>query len=138
MKDIKYRVWSNIENKILSWQDICAVDVVQEVLQGIKCAEFTDTNGNKVYNRYKFIPMEFTGLQDVNGKDIYERYIVELETDNIIGLIEFKDAMFQINLNYKWAIGMRKDLFYYYSNDKIKIVGNLYENPELLELRLEK
>lgn len=39
----------------------------------------------------------------------------------------------QVNWMNKWARGMRKDLFYYYSNDKIKIIGNIYENTELLE-----
>lgn len=120
MENVKFMFWDNSSKIMLNEKDGWREDIgINEALQACK--------------EYNLTPLLFSSLQDVSGKDIYEGHIVQLETDGIIGVIEFKDAMFQIRFNYKWSRGMRKDLFYYNSNDKLKVIGNIYENPELLE-----
>lgn len=86
----------------------------------------------------KYIPEQFTGLKDVNGKDIYEGDIVQpvisYTKRNIGKPFEVKKG------NYVYGKWIAKDVSskefgvdgYYFSNE-IKIIGNVHENPELLE-----
>lgn len=88
----------------------------------------------------KYIPEQFTGLKDVNGKEIYVGDIVEV----------FDEAGDYYNDMIEWCIADNYpafDLKYhshlYESNalseiinagvENIKVIGNIYENPELLE-----
>lgn len=82
--------------------------------------------------------MQFTGLKDQYGNEIYEGDILQIETDKIIGVVHYNNAMFKLNLIHKWAKAMRNELYYFCENENVKIIGNIYENPELLERGREK
>lgn len=79
--------------------------------------------------------MQYTGLKDANDKEIYEGDIVTKDTgDDLYYLIEFKqdDAKFVMkNLRNRPMFFESRyiDIF----NGCCEIVGNIYENPELLE-----
>ncbi|PKX76817.1 hypothetical protein CUR47_11945 [Lactiplantibacillus plantarum] len=86
----------------------------------------------------KYIPEQFTGLTDVNGKEIYEGDIVQpvlSYTNSKIGKpFEVKKG------NYVYGKWIAKNVSskgfgvdgYYFSNE-IKVIGNVHANPELLE-----
>lgn len=85
------------------------------------------------------ILMQCTGLQDKNGKLIYEGDIVEAITHNPyekhIGVIQFHTCYFSLDYiklgKYSEAgISLAKNTGDFVS---LKIIGNIYENPELLE-----
>lgn len=82
--------------------------------------------------------MQYTGLKDKNGKDIYSGDILEWssrDTDNSIMrdnyVVKFKNGCFRIE-------GKKKSDWETFEEDKdtikkqMKIIGNIYENPELL------
>lgn len=84
--------------------------------------------------------IHFTGLQDRNGKDIYEGDIIKQVGFKSISLIMFKNGSW-----LKEVITPKGARYYYlYEVDFLikdnsmlgntEVIGNIYENPELLEV----
>jgi len=79
---------------------------------------------------------QFTGLKDKEGKEIYEGDIIEykIEFDK---KTKYKTVIKDIDLIF----GFREFQYDEYSNfntnlNTIKIIGNIYENPELLNEKI--
>lgn len=92
---------------------------------------------------------QYTGLTDKNGKKIWENDIVrytfdypsETATEN--GLKERISSVFWSEWRGSWSVyaderkgkGMNNDLFKYARNgNTVEIIGNIFDNPELLEV----
>lgn len=80
--------------------------------------------------------MQFTGLLDKNGKEIYEGDIVELEF--VGGQIESGViSYFEESAGFKWTSTDPSDKDNYWLNQSDytlrKVIGNIYGNPELLK-----
>ncbi len=116
MKDIKLRFWNtDYKNPIMEYGSIRDLD--------------------KMYRAQDKNIMLSTGLQDVAGKDIYEGDIVDIgKVMERFCIIEFKNAKFSLKFLDDFEKGSPTDIDFFI--DRIKIVGNIYETPELIEQSL--
>ena len=129
MKVLKFRAWDLIENRMLQWGDIMNLPA-WEIFPGTLDA---------------FIVMEYTGLIDMNGKEIYEGDIIDIhQTVNGCNLfvIVWSDIGFsarylidgEISREYEYGIEELLDVYIGKYEKSVEVVGNIYENHELLEV----
>ena len=90
-------------------------------------------------------PHQYLGRKDVDGKDIYDGDLVELHTaanDHIVGVKENHYGLYQIYWDQKYKLKEIKPNWFLKVIDNdyndcgnfniMKVVGNVFENPELL------
>ena len=73
---------------------------------------------------------QYTGLTDKNGKKIWENDIVEIASEDGYFLCEWDDDTARYNLN---GDGLTVDFDNYWSYE-VEIVGNIFDNADLLEV----
>ena len=71
-------------------------------------------------------PMQYTGIKDKNGKEIYEWDIVDCE--DFVGKIEFDLSFCAFIITDGYEIKTFLDV-----GNQIEVLGNIYEHPHLLE-----
>ncbi|MEI4342440.1 YopX family protein [Streptococcus suis] len=121
----KFRVWDKDDEHMYFVAEINLVEELISVDEYDYIFDFSDV-----------VLMQSTGLFDKNGKEIFEGDVVLLRDE----LNEFESDVYEIVYsrdNLAW-IFYDKDShdFYWMSTctwDKIEIIGNIYENPELVE-----
>lgn len=77
--------------------------------------------------------MQFTGLTDKNGKEIYEGDIITINLKNnpfkIKCTVIYKQSQCQF---MAMEVSKKKLVYQLHHNRNIEVIGNIYENPELL------
>ena len=76
---------------------------------------------------------QFTGLTDKNGRKIFEGDIVTIRDSAEGVLVEFIDGEYQCTNRIKYKY-YRHPLEYYHDEPKYTVIGNIHDNPELLEV----
>lgn len=116
---LKFRFWGNF-GELNEEEDICEM----EMLYGDKFCFFESEPINDLFACRNFQVMQFTGLKDIEGKDIYEGDII-LGYNNP-HVVTFADCAFY--LTYKnSSVRLSRTC------GALKIIGNIFENPELTQ-----
>jgi uncharacterized phage protein (TIGR01671 family) len=126
MRDIKFRYWDKITKKLY---EVGQIDWDKKTISPKNYIGYTQSFISFEQTEL----MEYTGLKDKNGVEIYEGDIVK-SLINIFVVVYEKGSFCVkgINRNQKYTIYQELMM-----SDKAKlsleIIGNNYENPELLE-----
>jgi uncharacterized phage protein (TIGR01671 family) len=123
MREIKFRLWDT-ERK----------EMVYPKLVG-DTFQFGGMYLEELFNDPDVPVMQYTGLKDKNGREIYEGDIVTTDYPTVRNmadnwLVEYgHTGMFQL------ARGSFKESIHdlVYNKWKLEAIGNVYENPELLK-----
>ncbi|ELY0774691.1 hypothetical protein SLM81_000506 [Listeria monocytogenes] len=126
MSEIEFRVFIKETKEMLPVTDLSFV--TKEI--GVSgCYEANCLMCTDLYSFDDVVLMQYTERQDINNNKIFEKDIVtgRFFDKKITGVIEF--------IEYMWAVNDRKNRRLYQLNEvsNIEIVGNIHENPDLLE-----
>ena len=120
MRELKFRVWSEEDKE---YRTDCDVFRLFHGKTGCPATIYNDEGD-------KFIIEQYTGLKDKNGEPIYEGDIVGFKWTKRLYVVTYRlyDASYVLE-NDEWEEIIHLSL----DKDDFEVVGNIHENPELLE-----
>ena len=122
MREIKFRAW--VEDKMVDLQKITPLALSDAMNSQLAMKEL---GGLFIPFSNKVILMQYTGLKDKNGKEIYEGDIVSHQNGIQEVLYDNNTASFQMSLN---SFVLDQEVCDY---DSVEVIGNIYENSNLTE-----
>ena len=114
-REIKFRMWSDYDKKMIHWNELLGKNLANI---------FTIPS----YNKWL---MQYTGLHDKNGKEIYEgdlirikNSLIEIEGEVIFDTIDLSFEVYDKENDCKEML--------LYVNEEFEVIGNVFEKGILL------
>ena len=141
MREIKFRAWDSANKQMIDHRNI-----------GVMVK-----NINNEVNKPHLFYMQSTGLKDSQGQEIYESDILSFDgnmtADDTLGfdpngfvydetcihVVKWGDNQCKAGFTLDWGDNedelhwkYKRDTYYLFCEGNCKVIGNIYENPELL------
>lgn len=121
----KYRAWDKSTKEMYQADDVVDVDIEKnEILvktSSLKRLSYNFMSGIEL--------MASTGYRDKDGKDIFKYDIVMSRCGLFKGIVIFKQSLGTYVIK---SIGYKNIMHLRVAANTVKIIGNVWENPELL------
>lgn len=125
MREIKFRAWEKLIKRWYSPIYRAYEGQLEELNIGmsgrLSLRTISGTSDESTF-KDRFVLMQYTGLKDKNGKEIYEGDILAFYTRD--------GSRITKRLAVKWEVS--KLGFNITHKPLLEVIGNIYENPELL------
>ena len=112
MRDIKFRAWNNKEKFMMD-----SIDIHRLMTKQFRDYEF---------GIYDF--MQYTGLKTIDMAEVYEGDILRIDK-SIVEVVFYEGSFLVKGINLVYDNYLIEDLHNY----ECEIIGNIYENKELLK-----
>lgn len=126
-REIKFRAWDTDYEKML---EVASINYCNNAPTLIECISKEDSDFYLLENLDRIVIMQYTGLKDKNDNEVYEGDIVNVWWNNghnypIKSQVEYREGCFYAG----YMLNLCKDM--------LEVIGNIYENPELLSADLK-
>ncbi len=115
MNEIKYKVFDKITREMVlvdSLYELCRMNLTKEEIS------------NKIF-------LQYTGLHDKNGIEIYEGDKIDHFATS--GTVIFENGMFTLSSSANVNFGYKQPLCYI-DTIECTVIGSIYQNPKLVEV----
>lgn len=131
MREIKFRAWDEEDERMY-----CDDKVIVTFIGFLE--EVYVKRNSTVDELIDYKLMQYTGLKDKNDKEIYEGDILKGTTkgnsEEVLAITYVKWDRGQFDLFTEMTSDSWEDALYNYMQFfDVEVIGNIYENPELLE-----
>lgn len=134
----KFRIWDKTNKEMLEWKEL---DFTKE--RGEDETTIFEPTGQFAHPIFFYDAMQSTGLKDITGDEIYEGDIVKILVHDIepkimkdkmyIGVVAYNQGTFDIKISKDTYLGIIPEMYMLDGDCVFRILGNIYETPELLE-----
>jgi uncharacterized phage protein (TIGR01671 family) len=131
MREIKFRAWEKNPHTTNP-------DYVNRIKYDVQFCEFCD--GGECFSRYlsdAWVLMQYTGLKDKNGLEIYEGDVVDISPARGLRKTKIQSQLVGFDSQsgcycFVYTTGEPMRSFSKKDKEFWRVIGNIYENPELL------
>lgn len=129
MREIKFRAWHKPTQLM---DDVVLIDFYNEQIGILYADPVMQCESIQRYNFSEVEIMQYTGLNDKNGKEIYEGDIIEktyysYHQPECSELFEIKYEGLSFHFEH-----IKGSTFHLPFTEDIEIIGNIHDNPELV------
>ena len=129
----KFKVWDKKTKSMWNIESWHVEDEYFDLIEPNKSV--ADPNANRVWRKQnEVIPMQSTGLYDRHGVEIFQGDVVKIVYDGepFTGVVVYDlgEAEFKATNGHE---DYGNNFQYLTVGESIEVIGNIYENPELLE-----